>query len=130
MKLLNLFKREKIKENSGSYKNIVIVLLLILGTYFVVSMSNSRSSYRDEISRLEGEIETLEYKLSSSISKDSITYYLTQQEGYNQIIESLNTDIANLKKRYDEKKIIDVDTLSIDDNIKLLSRFLSKETID
>jgi len=116
-------KRDK---SESVFKNIVIFLLVALSIYFVVSNSNNRSSYRDEIRRLEAIADSLNMKLSVAVPRDSITYYLTQQEYYSDIIEQLNSNIEQLRKEYDKKSTLDVDSFSIDDNVRLLIKFLSE----
>ena len=126
--MFKFFKKKNKEESGDLYKNIIIILLLLLSGYFIVSISNNRNSYKEEISALEHIKDSLEQRLNNSIPKDSLLFYLNEQEVYSDIINTLNDDIENLKKRYEEKDIMDVHSLFIDDNIKLLSKFLSEKT--
>ena len=117
------------KKQSNAFRNIVIVLLTFLSVYFIVSIKSNTNTYREEINLLELKIDSLNQVLSSRVPRDSIIYYLSEQEISNNQISSLNRDIENLKKRYNERKVIDFSTLSTDSNIVILARFISEENI-
>lgn len=117
------------KKQSNAFRNIVIVLLTFLSVYFIVSIKSNTNTYREEINLLELKIDSLNQVLSTRVPKDSIMYYLSEQETSNQQIQILNKSIENLKKRYNERKITDFSTLSNDSNIAILTRFLSREDL-
>ena len=53
---------------------VMIVLLVLLGAYFVINVQDSRSSYKEEITSLERSRDSLQTRLDNSVDKDSIIY--------------------------------------------------------
>lgn len=104
---------------------VMIVLLVLLGAYFVVNIQDSKSSYREEITSLEQTRDALEEKLENSVDKDSILYYLEEQGKLESVVSELNKIVDSLKYMNDEE-YVDFNQLSIDSNIVILTRYLSE----
>lgn len=119
------FPEDRVEKKSDMWQNIVIVLLLFLGVYFVVTIKNSNNTYKDEISSLERTIDTLESEMSGMVHRDSILYYISAQGKLEDVIAELNSEVDSLKDIEHEDDIY-FDNLSTDSNIVVLSGYLSE----
>lgn len=117
------------KKKSNLIQKVFIGLFAFLAIYFVISVKNSNTSYKEEIKELNKEKSKLVEKLGDSVYKDSILFYLTEQGDLNLVISGLNKKIDSLNNiEYEEG--IDFSYLSIDSNVVIFARKFSENNPD
>lgn len=109
-------------KQKNSWQTVVLILFAFLSIFFVVSIKNSNTSHKKEISLLQTEKNELQEKLDNSVSKDSVLFYLLQQKQLLEIIHGLNIQIDSLNKIQYEST--DFNKLPLDSNVVILSRNL------
>ena len=119
MKLPVIKKNQWFAAVSGALIVIIIVLLLF-------PVKNS-SDYRKSVKILTIQRDSLKSVLSSRDKKISdLTTTVQNSEMKLDTVNFVNSILSNKLKKY-EKDFILVNTMSIDDNIEFLSRYLSAE---
>ena len=112
-------------KSNNAWKNVGIGAVMFLAFFFAYFTFNNSNSYKKQIKSLESEKKHLEEKLENSVNKDSILYFIKEQESLEFIINILQSKIDSIKdKRYEKTNYT---TISVDSNIIILSKKLSSE---